>query len=51
MKNKNGVDIEITEKELQEYATCSSCKKPSSYMGKMYWYNVGKTIILTILYI
>ena len=39
MKNKNGVDIEITEKEIEEYATCTSCKKPSSYLGKMYWYN------------
>ena len=37
--NKNGVDIEITEKEIEEYATCTSCKKPSSYMGKMYWFN------------
>ena len=39
MKNKNGIDIEITEKEIEEYATCTSCKKPSSYVGKMYWYN------------
>ena len=39
MKNKNGVDIEITEKEIEEYATCTSCKKPSSYLGKMYWFN------------
>ena len=39
MKNKNGIDIEITEKELQEYATCTSCQKRSSYMGKMYWFN------------
>ena len=39
MKNKNGIDIEITEKEIEEYATCTSCKNPSSYLGKMYWYN------------
>ena len=36
MINKNGVDVEITEKELQDYATCTSCKKPSSYKGKLY---------------
>ena len=34
-----GVDTEITEKEIEEYATCTSCKKPSSYLGKMYWFN------------
>ena len=39
MKNKNGIDIEITEKEIEEYATCTICKKPSSYLGKMYWFN------------
>ena len=39
MKNKNGIDIEITEKEIEEYATCTSYNKPSSYMGKMYWFN------------
>ena len=33
MKNKNGIDIEITEKEIEEYATCTSRKKPSSYIG------------------
>ena len=36
MKNKNGIDVEITEKEIEEYATCTDCKKRSSYMGKMY---------------
>ena len=35
MKNKNGIDIETTEKEIDEYATCTSCKKHSCYMGKM----------------
>ena len=39
MKNKNGIDIEITEKEIEKYATCTSCKNPSSYLGKMYWFN------------
>ena len=39
MKNKNGIDIEITEKEIEKYATCTRCKKPSSYLGKMYWFN------------
>ena len=39
MKNKNGIDIEITEKEIEEYATCTRCKKPSSYFGKMYLFN------------
>ena len=39
MKNKYGVDVEITNEELEKYATCTSCKKPTSYKGKMYWYN------------
>lgn len=39
MKNNYGVDIEVTNEELEKYATCSSCRKPSSYKGKMYWYN------------
>ena len=39
MKNKNGVDVEITAIELEKYGTCKSCKKPSSYKGKMYWFN------------
>ena len=39
VKNKYGVDVEITNEELNEYATCTSCKKPSSYKGKMYWFN------------
>lgn len=38
-ENKYGVDVEITEKELRECATCTNCKKPSSYKDKMYWYN------------
>ena len=45
MKNKNGIDIEITEKEIEEYATCTSCKKPSSYIVKTYWFN-GKLYCL-----
>lgn len=39
MKNNYGVDIEITNEELEKYATCANCKKPSSYKGKMYWFN------------
>lgn len=39
MKNEYGIDIEVTNEELKKYATCTSCKKPSSYKGKMYWYN------------
>lgn len=39
MKNNYGVDIEVTNEELEKYATCSSCRKPSSYKGKMYWFN------------
>ena len=39
MKNKNGIDVEITEKEIEEYATCTRFKKPSSYLCKMYWFN------------
>ena len=39
MKNKNGVDVEITDIELEKYGTCKSCKKPSSFKGKMYWFN------------
>lgn len=39
MKNNYGVDIEVTNEELEKYATCSNCKKPSSYKGKMYWFN------------
>ena len=35
MKNKYGVDLEVTNEELEKYATCTSCKKPSSYKGKM----------------
>ena len=45
MKNKNGIDIEITEKEIEDYATCTSCKKPSSYIIKTYWFN-GKLYCL-----
>ena len=36
MINKYGVDVEITNDELEKYATCTKCKKPSSYKGKMY---------------
>ncbi len=39
MKNKYGVDIEITNEELEKYASCTSCQKPSSYKGKLYWFN------------
>ena len=39
MKNKYGVDVEITNEELEKYATCTSCKKPSSFKGKLYWFN------------
>ena len=39
MINKYGVDVEITNDELEKYATCTKCKKPSSYKGKMYQYN------------
>ena len=39
MKNKYGVDVEITNEELEKYATCTSCKKPASYKGKLYWFN------------
>lgn len=39
MKNNYGVDVEVTNEELEKYATCTNCKKPSSYKGKMYWYN------------
>ena len=34
--NKNGVDVEITDIELEKYGTCKSCKKPGSFKGKMY---------------
>ena len=30
---------ELLEKELEEFGTCTSCKKLSSYLGKMYWFN------------
>ena len=39
MKNKNGVDVEITAIDLEKYGTCKSCKKPGSFKGKMYWFN------------
>ena len=40
MKNNyDGLDIEKIDRELEKYATCTSCKKPSSYKGKMYWFN------------
>ena len=40
MKNNyNEIDIEKIDRELEKYATCTSCKKPSSYKGKMYWFN------------
>ena len=39
MKNKYSDDVEVTNEELQKYETSTSCKKPSSYMGKMYWFN------------
>ena len=37
--NYDGLDIEKIDKDLEMYATCTSCKKPSSYKGKMYWFN------------
>ena len=39
MKNKNGVDIEVTNEELEKYATCTSCKNllliRVNYIGSM----------------
>lgn len=39
MKNEYGIDIEVTNEELEKYTICTNCKKPSSYLGKMYWFN------------
>ena len=34
MKNNyDGLDIEKIDRDLDMYATCTSCKKPSSYKG------------------
>ena len=37
----NGIkkEMEIKDEDLERYGKCHECGKPSSWAGKLYWYN------------